>query len=441
MNNDVTRRDFVKTATAATAMVATLPAWATPEDRSPVKVGLIGCGGRGTGAAGQALTASPSVTMWSMGDAFSDRLKSSAKNLEDHAGDRAVVPEERRFVGFDAFQQVIDSGVDMVILTTPPHFRPQHLRAAVDAGKHVFCEKPMAVDGTGVRSVIASAEIAKAAGTNLVAGFCWRYNTPERATYQRIHDGAIGDVRSVYTTYLASPLNPQPRKEGWSDMEAQMRNWQHLAWLSGDHIVEQACHSIDKINWAMNGQTPLRATAVGGRGLREGEERGDIFDHFGVVFEYADGIRCHHLCRQVANCDFENNDYVVGSTGTCTINGWAPTHRIDGQNAWEYDGPKSNMYQVEHDELQEAIRGDRATINDGEWMARSTMMAILARESAYAGRTLAWDDVLNSDMRLGPREYVFGDLAMPEPAVPGITTLERSWPEPAALGITTLEQS
>lgn len=426
--NDLSRRQFVKTAGALAAVSATLPAWATLEDRSPIKVGLIGCGGRGTGAAGQALSADPGVTLWALGDAFADRLASSATNLENHAGDRAVVPAERRFVGFDAFKQVIDSDVDVVILTTPPHFRPQHLAAAVTAGKHVFCEKPMAVDPTGVRSVIVSAAKAKEQGTNLVSGFCWRYSGRERETYRRIHDGAIGDVRSVYTTYLTGPLWTKPRKEGWSDMEWQMRNWVHFSWLSGDHIVEQACHSIDKINWAMGNRTPLRASAIGGREVREGAESGNVFDHFGIVYEYENGVRAHHACRQMPSCTSDNSDYVVGSTGTAQINGWVPTHRIEqGPWTWEFEGdPGPSMYQVEHNELFQAIRGDRPLMNDGEWMAQSTMMAIIGREAAYTGQTIEWNDALNADLALGPATYAFSNLDVDPVAHPGVTTLTRS---------------
>ena len=207
MMSDLTRRDFVKTTGAVAAVAATtLPAWATQEKREPVKIGLIGCGGRGTGAANQSLTANADAVIWAVGDAFQDRLTSSVKTLKGEQGDRAEVPMERRFVGFNAFQQVIDSGVDMVILTTPPHFRPAHLAAAVKAKKHVFCEKPMAVDGTGVRSVIESAKLAKENDTNLMSGFCWRYAPAMRATYGHLLGGSIGDIRSVFATYYTAPL-------------------------------------------------------------------------------------------------------------------------------------------------------------------------------------------------------------------------------------------
>ena len=430
--SDLTRRDFVKTAGAITAASAVLPAWAVMEDRSPIKIGFIGCGGRGTGAANQALNANSTAVIWAMGDTFEDRLTGSMNTLIGEKGDRAEVPKERQFVGFDAYQKVIDSGVDMVILTTPPHFRPEHIAAAVKAKKHVFCEKPMAVDGAGVRSVMESTKLATANGTNLVSGFCWRYNLSLRETYKQIHNGAIGDIRSIFASYYTSPLWTKPRQDNWSDIEWQMRNWVHFGWLCGDHIVEQACHSIDKINWAMQNVAPISATAVGGRQMHEGPERGNIYDHFGVVYEYENGIRAHLHCRQMPHCYNDNNDFIVGSTGTCIVNAWDGSPQFSGSTPWQnahfypYEGDNPNMYQVEHDELQEAIRGDRPTINDGDFMAQSTMMAILGREAAYTGGQVSYKDALNSTTVLGPKEYAFTDYPIPPVPTPGTTTLNRA---------------
>ena len=237
-----------------------------------------------------------------MGDAFGDRLGSSHAHLAGQFGDRIDVTQSRQFVGFDAYQSVIDSGVDVVILTTPPHFRPEHFKAAVKGGKHVFIEKPMAVDGPGVRSVLEDAKLARAQDLNIMGGFCWRYNLPNRACYERIHDGAIGDVVCVHSTSLTAPLGTTHRQEGWSDMEWQLRNWQHFNWLSGDHITEQACHAIDKINWAKQDIPPAKAIAIGGRQMRETPESGNIYDHFSVMYVYEDGSRCFHDCRQMPGC-------------------------------------------------------------------------------------------------------------------------------------------
>ncbi len=420
--NAFTRRQFVKT-TAASAAVLSLPAWATVSGEERIRVGLIGCGGRGTGAAAQALQADPAVVLTAMGDAFTDKLASSHGRLTEHFNDRVDVPEERRFVGFDAYQRVINSGVDVVLLTAPSHFRPPHLAAAIDAGKHVFCEKPMAVDAPGVRSIIASAETAKQKKLSLVSGFCWRYGSAERATFGRVLDGAIGDVTTVHTAYHGGPIQPPRRDPAWSEMEWQLRNWWHYNWVSGDHIVEQACHSIDKLNWAMGGTPPVRATALGGRSARPTENFGNVFDNFSVIFEYANGARCFHSCRQIANTPFDNTDYIIGTKGRCFINSWAPQHDIidsDGNITWSYDGPRPNMYQVEHDELFASIRNG-SPINDGKWMAVSTMMAILGRMAAYTGQGITWEQAMQSKEDLTPEKYEFGDLETAPVPVPGRT--------------------
>ncbi|MEE3001806.1 MAG: Gfo/Idh/MocA family oxidoreductase [Planctomycetota bacterium] len=416
---DVSRRRFVTASTAAVGAAALVSpalassAFARGDDR--IRVGLIGCGGRGSGAAQNALNADPGVVLVSMGDAFSDRLENSRTNLVKHAGDRVNVPPDQRFVGFDAYQEVIDSDVDVVILATPPHFRPEHLEAAVKAGKHVFTEKPMAVDGPGVRKVLEASRQAKQQGTALMSGFCWRYNIPNRECYARLHGGAIGDITTVHSTYLAGPLGKRPRQDGWSDMEWQMRNWQHFNWLSGDHIVEQAVHAIDKINWAMNNRTPVRCYGVGGRLCREGLESGDIYDHHAVLYEYDNGARAFHMCRQIPGCWGDNTEYIIGTKGNCFVNSWGPTQIIKGPDnevSWQYKGPNPNMYQVEHDELFKAIR-EGTPVNDGDFMAQSTLMGIMGRMANYTGESVTWDDALNSPERLGPDTYAFGDYPMP----------------------------
>ena len=420
-NQEVSRRKFVAAGSMTMgALAATAPmsmAWAAGDDR--IRVGLIGCGGRGTGAASQALRADDGVVLYAMGDAFSDRLQTSHNHLSNQFNERVDVPEPRRFVGFDAYQQVIDSGVDVVILTTPPHFRPDHFEAAVAGGKHIFMEKPMAVDGPGVRKVLEHAQQARAKGLHVMGGFCWRYNHPNRECYQRIHDGAIGDVVSAHSTYLTAPLGTKPRQDGWSDMEWQLRNWQHFNWLSGDHIAEQACHALDKINWAKNGQRPTKAIALGGRQMRETPESGNVYDHFSVMYVYEDGSRCFHDCRQMPGCWNDNTEYLIGTKGNCYVNSWGPTQIIEGPNAWEYEGPNPNMYQVEHDELFQAIRGNRDRIDDTEDMMTSTLMSIMGRMSAYSGQQVTWNDAVESTDRLGPATYEMGELPVISVSVPG----------------------
>ncbi len=430
----LTRRRFL----AGTAAAAATPLILTPttlaasrrtirkDDPDVLRVGLVGCGGRGTGAALQALSAEDgTVVLVAMGDAFADRLDSSHANLlnalgQERAG-RVQVDAEHRFVGFDAFKQVMDSDIDVVLLATPPHFRPEHLRYAVEHDLHVFTEKPMAVDGPGVRHVHETCELASAKGLALVSGFCWRSNVRHRAFYERIHDGAIGDLRAVYSTYNATPLGTNPRQDGWTDMEWQLRNWQHFDWLSGDHLVEQAVHSIDKQGWTFKDTPPLQCTAIGGRQAREGAERGNIYDHFSVTYDYPEGVKAFHMCRQMANCSNENSDYIYGAKGTAEINGWANQHIITGPDAWRYEGPGNDMYQAEHDELFASIRAGSPR-DDGTWMLRSTMLAIMGRMAAYTGQTITWDQAWNSAERLGPETYRWdGELSFAPVPIPGRT--------------------
>ena len=371
------RRRFLKSTSLATAAVVAPTVAKAQDESSVIKVGLIGCGGRGSGAANQAMTADSNVRLWAMGDVFSGQLQNSHKNLSAQKEDQVDVPQDRMFVGLDSYEKVLKSGVDVVILTTPPGFRPQHLKAAVEAGKHVFCEKPVAVDAPGIRSVLESAQLAKQKNLNIVCGFCWRYDNARRAAYKLIHEGAIGEVRSVYATYHTGPVKPMPpasaRRDGESDVAWQIRNWYNFSWLGGDGLVEQAVHSVDKIAWTMADIEPMAAVGVGGRQIPA--HGGNIFDHFHIVYEYPGGVYCHMGSRQIPGCHSENHDYISGSEGNCKITWDGP--RITGKERWKYRGEKNNMYQEEHDTLFAHIRKGE-TINDGEWMAKSSMLAIMA---------------------------------------------------------------
>jgi predicted dehydrogenase len=391
------------------------------ENSDTLRLGLIGCGGRGSGAAIQALTADKNVVLTAMGDAFENRLQDSLANFKKERPDQVKVAPDHCFVGFDAYQKVLASGVDVVILATPPGFRPIHLKAAVEAGKHIFCEKPMAVDAPGVRSVMESAKLAKEKKLSLVSGFCWRYNFAEREGMKRIHDGEIGDVRAVYSTYNTGSLWCYPRKPEWTDMEAQMRNWYYFTWICGDFIVEQACHSIDKMIWAMGDAAPLKAVAHGGRQVRTGKDFGHIFDHFSVVYEFPKGAKGFLFCRQQANCSDDNTDTILGTKGTARILGFAGGPEITGENKWKFSGKRPNMYQIEHDELFASIRAGKP-MNDGAWMAQSTMTAILGRMAAYTGKSITWDEALNSKEDLSPAKYAWDQpMSTPPVAMPGIT--------------------
>jgi myo-inositol 2-dehydrogenase/D-chiro-inositol 1-dehydrogenase len=310
----------------------------------------------------------------------------------------------------------------VVILATPPGFRPQHLRAAVEAGKHVFCEKPVATDAPGVRSVLESAAKAKEKNLALVVGYCWRYDPARRAFYQKIHQGAIGDVRAIYATYLTSPVKAMPpassRPAGMSDVEWQIRNWYNFVWLSGDGLVEQACHSIDKIAWAMKGVLPLKAVATGGRQFPNNE--GNIFDHIDVFYEFPDGVRAFMAQRQIRGCYSDNSDYLMCSDGVGTIK---RDLTLTGKENWRYSGPKADMYQVEHDELFASIRSGKP-INDGVWGAHSTLMALMGRMAAYTGKEVSWDEALNSQEKLVPDNLTWDmDLPIKPMAMPGQTRL------------------
>ena len=297
------------------------------------------------------------------------------------------------------------------------------IKAAIEAGKHVFAEKPLAVDAPGIRSVLASAHLAKQKNLALQVGFCWRYAEAEKATFERINQGAVGDIVTVHSTYHTGTLSARPRQPQWSEMEFQLRNWWHFAWVSGDHIVEQAVHSIDRLAWALGDRLPLRCNALGGRAARTGEESGHAFDHFAVVYEYEGGRRCFHTCRQIDGCPSDNTDYIYGTKGSCTVNGWTPLHTIKdlaGKELWKYEGPKRDMYQNEHDALFASIRAG-TPINDCERGANSTLMAIMGRMAAYTGQTITWEQAMNSQEDLSPARYEFSDLPKPPVAVPGKT--------------------
>jgi predicted dehydrogenase len=416
-----TRRDFLSRSTAgivggSLAANLVLPAGVHAQGSDTLRVGLVGCGGRGTGAAAQALNADKNVKLTAMGDAFSDRLESSLNNLKKVAGDKVAVAEDHRFVGFDAYKQVIDSGVDVILLTTPPHFRPMHLKAAVDAGLHVFCEKPVAVDAPGVRSVLATCEEAKKKNLSIVSGLCWRYDNGVRETMKRVLDGAIGDIVAIHENYLTNGLWNHERQPDWSDMEWQLRNWLYFTWLSGDHNVEQHIHSLDKGCWAMHDEPPLKATGLGGRQVRTEEKYGNIFDHHTVIYEYPNGTKMFAFTRQQNGCSNDTNDYFIGTKGTANI----LKHTISGETNWRYDGPKPSMYQIEHNELFASIRSGQP-INNGLYMARSTMVAILGRMATYTGKTITWDQAINSKEDLSPPSYEWGPLPIPPVAMPGVT--------------------
>ena len=417
------RRDFIKTsavAAAASSLAFPTVTFGKPDSRK-LKIGFIGCGGRGNGAADQALRADSNVQLWAMGDVLRSQVDTALKIFEKAHGDKVTVPETRKFSGLDAYQKVIESGVDVVILTTPPGFRPLHFKAAVEADKHVFLEKPMATDAPGLRSVMQSVELAKKKGLAVVAGFCWRYDYARREFYKRIHNGEIGEVRSVYATYYTSPVKPMPadtaRQAEWSDIEWQVRNWYNFVWTCGDGLVEQAVHSVDKVGWVMKDAPPLSCVAVGGR--QQPNHSGNIYDHIEANYLFENGVRAFLGCRQQTGCYGENNDYILGSEGRAEISRGNVTIQ-NKAGLWRYEGRQANMYQVEHDEMYASIR-DGQPINDGARMCTSTMMAIMGRMAAYTGQQVTWDMALNSQEDLFPKDidWKSGKHQPPPVARPG----------------------
>lgn len=391
-------------------------------NEAPLKVGLIGCGGRGTGAAVQALSTQGPVELVAMADAFPDRLKDALHQLKDkdHGVEaRVKVTPERCYTGFDAAQKLIDSDVDVVLLCTPPHFRPQHFEAAVAAGKHVFFEKPVAVDGFGVRKVLAAAAVAREKKLSVVCGLQRHHQKGYLETMQRVQDGAIGDIVAARCAWNMGFLWSRERKENWSDMEWQLRNWLYFVWLSGDHIVEQHVHNLDVVNWA-KGMHPKRALGMGGRQVRTAPQFGNIFDHHAVQFEYPDGTWMFSECRQIEGCRNDVSEHLLGSKGQVHMDGerWS----IEGATPWKYTGEQNNPYQSEHDALFDSIRNGKAH-NEAVYVAESTLTAIMGRMATYSGSEISWDDALNASAAPpGLTEYTWGAVSVPPVPVPGSKT-------------------
>ena len=388
-----------------------------------LRVGLVGCGGRGTGAASQALQADPNVKLTAMADMFADRLEQSLAGLkkQPEIAAKIDVPPERQFTGADGYEQLLASGVDVILLAAPPHFRPAHLQAAVEAGVHVFAEKPVAVDAPGVRAVLATCEAAEKKKLAIVSGLCLRYSYGFQQVVQRIQDGQIGKVTTLYANDYRGGIWLKPRQPDWTDMHNQMRNWYYYTWLSGDFNVEQHVHFLDVCAWAMGDRYPVKAVGLGGRQQRTGPEYGNIYDHHAVVYEYEDGARLVSNCRQMNGCRNEMSAEVVGTQGTASFrerrNGLAVT---SGAQTWVYQGEDNNIYQTEHDELFASIRAGKP-LNNGRYMAHSTLLAILGRMATYTGQEITWEQALNSKEDLTPSSYDWGPAPEVEIAVPGVT--------------------
>ena len=424
-SSDSSRRDFLKTALAAGAVAgaASLSSGVYAGSSETLKIGLVGCGGRGTGATEDALLADKNTKLVAMCDIFGDRLKMSLNGLKKKFGDRADVSPGQQFTDFNGYQQLLASGVDVVILATPPQFRPLHAEAAVAAGKHVFFEKPVAVDSAGVRKFIEIAQAAKAKNVCFKSGFCYRSDLAKREAIRRIHGGAIGDILAIHANYITGPIWHRGGDVKNQDMQYQMRNWYYFTWLSGDFIVEQHVHNMDKAKWVMKEELPVAVTGLGGRQVRTDPKYGNIYDHFSTVFEYKSGAKLFSYCRQMPKCEFNDvSDHILGTKGTARFVGVAEEHSIRGAENWTYEGKAPSMYQQEHDELFATIRkGD--VVNDGESAALSTMMAIAGRMAAYTGRRWTWDEAIGAKEDLTPPKYEWGPLPVAPVALPGATKI------------------
>ncbi len=430
-DRNASRRQFLKTTSALVggAMLGAnsqIARAAHPGGSDEIKVALVGCGGRGAGAATQALATKGKVTLWAMADAFPDKVYWCLDQVNQQvergrqSGDelfndsKVDVPSERQFHGFDAYRQAIDSGADVVILATPPGFRPIHFEAAVEAGRHIFTEKPMAVDAPGVRRVLASNEKAKQKNLMVAVGLQRRHDPRYIETIKRLHDGAIGDILYTRVYWNSGGLWVRPREPQQTEMEYQMRNWYYFNWLCGDHIVEQHIHNLDVGNWVRGGIHPVAAQGMGGRQVRTGKEYGQIFDHHFVEFTYADGTKMFSQCRHIDGTATEVREHAHGTKGVAHLDdGGGPV--IEGSDGkWKSRASKVDNHHQEHHDLFAALRrGD--IYNQCDYGAESTMTAILGRMATYSGKIVRWDEALQSGLDLSPAEY---DFAATPPVVP-----------------------
>lgn len=402
------RRSFLKSSTviAGATAIGTAPissVFASNDDT--IKIALIGCGSRGTGAAVQALSTKQNIKLVAMADAFQNRLDDAYKILKQKFGDKVDVPEDRQFVGFDAYKKAIPLA-DVVLLVTPPGFRPVHFEEAVKQGKHAFVEKPVAVDAPGIRKVLAAAEEATKKKLNVVVGLQRRYQDNYRETIQRIHAGDIGKIQSGQVYWNSGGVWVNPREEGQTEMEYQMRNWYYFNWLCGDHIVEQHVHQLDVANWVLGGY-PVSVQGTGSRAWRTGKDYGEIYDNHAVEFTYEDGAVIYSQCRHFEGTSNRVDETFQGTGGKVYLSANNSGILWDASGKELFSHPTKdnrNPYQTEHDELFEAIAKGEFKFQDGERGAKSTFTGIIGRLATYSGKVLKWDEALASDISLMPDE-------------------------------------
>jgi len=423
------RRSFLKTSAAGAAAVTATGSVSALRAAMPVhqgsgklKVGIVGVGGRGSGAAVQAIMADRGNVLYAAGDAFADRLENGLAGIKKTAvgaerGDQFSVPQERRFVGIDSLDKVLATGVDVVLLATPPGFRPMQIERAVAKGVHVFAEKPVAVDAPGVRRVEAACKLAKKKGISVVSGLCYRYHDGRRAVVQKLQEGAVGEIQVIQGNYITGELWFRKVEKHWNDLQRQVRNWLYYTYLSGDHIAEQHIHTLDMMAWIKGDVYPTAVSSLGGRQKRIDPKFGNIYDHFANTYEWEDGTRGISQCRQQNNCWRNVNEIVHGTEGKANVF----RHIITGKNEWRFAGKMGNMYQNEHNEMFKALRAGKP-INNGEYMCNSTLMAIMGRMAAYTGQRITWQQAHDSKEELMPNLLKWTDqVPKSEVAIPGVT--------------------
>jgi myo-inositol 2-dehydrogenase / D-chiro-inositol 1-dehydrogenase len=392
------RRNFLKKTIAGAASIGSLPiaASAYASGSETIRIGMIGCGGRCSGAAAQSLAAGPFVKLVAMYDVFEDRVKSAREVLTKERPGQVEVDEEHCFTDFMGYQKVIDS-VDVVLIACASKFHPMYAEAAIRSGKHVFVEKPHGIDPVGVRRMQAVCDLAKEKGLSLVSGLQSRFQTKYRETIKRIHDGAIGDVVAMQSMFLRGPYRLEPRNPAMTETEFQFRNWYHFRWLSGDDVTQSLVHNADRMSWILGEELPLWCFGLGGRASSVGEIYGDMFDHHTAVYEYAGGRRLYAMCRTEVGCYNNSGDVIMGSKGICYLDHGA----IEGPNAWRFRGENNDPYQAEQSALIEAVRNNEP-INSGYHMANSTMLTVLGQVACYTGKPLKWGQIAKSDLQFGP---------------------------------------
>jgi myo-inositol 2-dehydrogenase / D-chiro-inositol 1-dehydrogenase len=424
-----TRRDFLKLSAAAAAGAATLSvaAGAHAAGDETIRIGMIGCGGRCTAAAGESLQAGPYVKLVAMCDVFKDRLEISRKKLKEQHPDQVIVDDDHCFVGLDGYRKVIDS-VDVVLIACASKFHPMYAEAAIKAGKHVFVEKPHGIDALGVHKMKAVCELAKEKNLSLLSGLQSRWHNGWQETVKRIHDGAIGDIVSIQCMFLRAPYVVVPREPNLTELQYQFRNWYHFCWLSGDDVPQSLVHNLDRASWALKEQLPAWVFGLAGRSASFGDKYGDMFDHHTAVYEYASGVRLYALCRTQENTYNNSTDIIMGSKGTCYLG----ECRIEGETKWKFDGKQNNPGVAEQKGLIEAIRNNKP-INSGYHMYNSTMMGVMGQVACYTGKPVKWEEIWKSTFSYGPApEKATWDMAPPTKPeksgdypipVPGETTL------------------